>query len=553
MAGMIFSKQARGQFAAIAFVRWRLFINSLRTIRGRLEMVSRGFIFLGFAMLGLGGSFAMGAGAWYFASHGRAEMLALLLWPVFLFWQLFPVMASAFTENVDSSNLLRFPLSFPSYFLIRIAYGSLDPATAVGSLWLLGMAIGIGVARPAYFLVALPILFLFAVFNILLGQMIFTWVERWLARRRSREILGVVFLLVMISFQFVGPIMRHFGPAIGRAVTRVTAEALPIERMLPPGLAAAAVARALQGEYILALGAFALTGAYALVVGWLLTVRLRAQYLGENLSEAVARTAKPVAKQKIQLGWNIEGVPGSVSAVVEKELRYLSRSGPMLFTLAMPVVVLLIFRFTPGKSDNPGGIFAHASDLAFPVGAGYALLILSNLVYNCFGPDAAGIQFFFVSPVRFREILLGKNLAAGFVLGAEIVLVWFGTCLMYRPPSWDIVLATVTGVFFALLLNLIGGNFLSVFTPKKVDFGAFGRQRASNTTAFASLGIQAAVVGLCAVALLVARAYQHIWVAAIVFVILAAGALAAYFLILDRMDAIILKRREVMIAELCKA
>ena len=553
MAGLIFSRQARGQFAAIAFVRWRLFVNSLRTIRGRLELVSRGLIFLGFATLGLGGSFAMGAGAWYFASHGRAELLALLLWPVFLFWQLFPVMASAFTENMDSSNLLRFPLSFPSYFLIRIAYGSLDPAMAVGGLWLLGMAIGIGVARPAYFVVALAILLLFAIFNILLGQMIFTWVERWLARRRSREILGVAFLVVIVSFQFVGPFMRHFGPALGPAVTHVTAQALPIERMLPPGLAAAAVARALQGEYILALSAFALSGAYALAVGWLLTVRLRAQYLGENLSEAVARAARPGAKQKIQVGWNIEGVPGSVSAVVEKEFRYLSRSGPMLFTLVMPVVVLLIFRFTPGKSDNPGGILAHASDLAFPVGAGYALLILSNLVYNCFGPDAAGIQFFFVSPVRFREILLGKNLAAGFVLAAEIVLVWLATCLMYRPPSWDVVLATVTGVFFALLLNLIGGNFLAVFAPKKVDLGAFGRQRASNITAFASLGIQAAVVGLCALALLVARAYQHIWVAAIIFVFLAAGALAAYFLVLDRMDAIILKRREVMIAELCKA
>ncbi|MFZ0885046.1 MAG: hypothetical protein WAN14_16715 [Candidatus Acidiferrales bacterium] len=553
MAGLIFSKQARGQFAAIAFVRWRLFVNSLRTMRGRLEMVSRGFMFLGFGMLGLGGSFAMGAGAWYFASHGRAEMLALLLWPVFLFWQLFPVMASAFTENVDSSNLLRFPLSFPSYFLIRIAYGSLDPATAVGSLWLIGMAIGIGVARPAYFLVALPILFLFAVFNILLGQMIYTWVERWLARRRSREILGVLFLVMMISFQFIGPFMRHFGPTMGPEVGRVTAQALPIERVLPPGLAAAALARALQGEYALALGAFALSGAYALAVGWLLNMRLRAQYLGENLSEAVARAAKPAEKQKIQLGWNIEGVPGSVSAMFEKELRYLSRSGPMLFTLVMPVVVLLIFRFTPGKSDSPGGMFAHAADLAFPVGAAYALLMLSNLVYNSFGPDAAGVQFFFVSPVRFREILLGKNLAAGLVLAAEIVLVWLGTCLMYRSPSWDIVLATVTGVFFSLLVNLIGGNFLSVFTPKKVDFGAFGRQRASNTTAFASLGIQAVVVGLCAGALLIARAYQHIWVAAIVFVILAAGGLVAYFLVLDRMDAIIVKRREVMIAELCKA
>jgi ABC-2 type transport system permease protein len=66
MAGLIFSPQARGQFAAIAFVRWRLFVNSLRTIRGRLELVSRGFMFLGFGALGLGGSFAMGAGAWYF-------------------------------------------------------------------------------------------------------------------------------------------------------------------------------------------------------------------------------------------------------------------------------------------------------------------------------------------------------------------------------------------------------------------------------------------------------------------------------------------------------
>ncbi|MGA7918006.1 MAG: hypothetical protein WCA00_22405, partial [Candidatus Acidiferrales bacterium] len=297
----------------------------------------------------------------------------------------------------------------------------------------------------------------------------------------------------------------------------------------------------------------ALSCAYALAVLWLLNVRLRAQYLGENLSEAVGRAAKPGAKQKIQLGWNVEGVPGPVAAVFEKELRYLSRSGPMLFTLVMPVVVLLIFRFTPGKSDNPGGMFAHASDLAFPVGAGYALLMLSNLVYNSFGPDAAGIQFFFVSPVRFREILLGKNLAAGFVLAAEIVLVWLGSSLLYRPPEWEVVLATVTGAFFALVVNLIGGNLLSVFTPKKVDFGTFGRQRATNTTAFASLGIQVAVIGLCAVALLAARAAQHIWVAAVVFVILGAGALAAYFLVLERMDGIILKRREVMIAELCKA
>jgi len=286
---------------------------------------------------------------------------------------------------------------------------------------------------------------------------------------------------------------------------------------------------------------------------WLLNLRLRAQFLGENLSEAVARTTAPAAKRQIRLGWNIPGVPGSVSAVLEKEMHYLSRSGPMLFTLVMPIVVLLIFRFTPGKSDSAGGILGHASDLAFPVGAAYAVLILTNLVFNSFGADAGGVQFYFVSPVRFREILMGKNLTHTLVLVAELFLVWAGATLLYRPPGWEIVLATFTGVFFALLVNLTAGNLLSVYTPKKIDMGALGRQRASQTTALASLGIQAVVLGLCALALLAARAYRHIWLAAIIFTALAAIAMLVYFLVLNRIDAIALKRREVMIAELCRA
>ena len=286
---------------------------------------------------------------------------------------------------------------------------------------------------------------------------------------------------------------------------------------------------------------------------WLLNLRLRAQYRGENLSEAVARTVAPAGKHTIQLGWEVPGVSSPVSAVLEKEIHYLSRSGPMLFTLLMPVVVLLIFRFSSGKTDSAGGLLGHSSDLAFPVGAAYTLLILTNLVYNSFGADAAGIQFYFVSPVRFREILLAKNLTHFLVLVVEMVLVWIGASLMYRPPSFDVLLATFTGVFFALVVNLTAGNLFSVYTPKKVDLATLGRQRASQVTALASLGIQAVVLGLCALAILVARAYHHIWIAAIVFIALAAVALAIYFLVLNRIDAIALQRREAMITELCRA
>ena len=554
MAGLTFSPDMRGQFAAIALVRWQLFLNSLRTVRGRMEVVARGFTFLAFGMGGFVGSIAIGFVAWYCVYSGRADWLPLLLWPLFLFWQLVPVMASAFTENVDSSNLLRFPLTFPSYFLIRIAYGSLDPPTLMGCLWLLGMAIGIGCAAPLFFLPAAAVLLLFAIFNILLARMLFTWAERWLAQRRAREILGVLFLFMVIGFQFIGPLIRHYGNRSHQpALSRVVGEALPVERLTPPGLAGDTIARSLRADYTFALGSFALLCAYTLVVLWLLNLRLRAQYRGENLSEAVARTAAPAAKQEIRLGWNIPGVPGAISAVVEKEIHYLSRSGPMLFTLVMPLVVLLIFRFTPGKSDSSAGMFGHSADLAFPVGAAYAVLILTNLVFNSFGADAVGIQFYFVSPVRFREILMGKNLTHSLVLALELVLVCAGASLMYRPPPWDIVLATFTAVFFALMVNLTVGNLLSVYSPKKIDLGALGRQRTSQVTALASLGIQAVVLGLCALALLAARAYHHIWFAAMIFLALAALAAVFYSLVLNRIDAIALRRREAMITELCRA
>ena len=46
-------------------------------------------------------------------------------------------MATAFTNNPDSAELLRFPLTYRSYFLIRLAYGYFDPASALGTLGLL--------------------------------------------------------------------------------------------------------------------------------------------------------------------------------------------------------------------------------------------------------------------------------------------------------------------------------------------------------------------------------------------------------------------------------
>ena len=70
-------------------------------------------------------------------------------------------------------------------------------------------------------------------------------------------------------------------------------------------------------------------------------------------------------------------------------------------SISLEIVILLIFKVGPmGRTGNIPGRFP-LFDFSFPFGAAYALLVLSNIIYNNFGADGVGIQFFFVSPVRF--------------------------------------------------------------------------------------------------------------------------------------------------------
>jgi len=541
-----------GQIPAIAQLRWRMFVNGLRSRRGKMELASRIIVSSAFAFGGVSGFAAAIGVSWYLTSQDKIEFLAAVLWLIFVFWQLFPVTATAFTNNPDSSDLLRFPLAYRAYFLIRLVYGYLDPASALGSVFIIGMLIGITVAKPLLFPWALVVLVVFGLFNLLLMQMIFAWLERWLAQRRTREILGMLFILFMLSFQLIGPAIQQLEGKPHPEFRRDFEIAARIQAFLPPGLAAEAIARVSHREL---LGGFAcLVGLAALsvAIGLLLHLRIRAQFHGENLSEAAAR---PIVKQlyKRQVGWDLPGFSGSVAAVFEKETRYLARSGPMLLTIVMPIFMLAVFRFGPMNAARHSAAFTRTPDIALPGAAAYALLILTNLVYNSFGGDGGGIQFFYASPVTFRQIVLGKNLTHAAVLLANSFLAWVAVAYLYGPPHLSVVVATIAGILFAAPLNFSAGNLLSIYTPKKRDFATFGRQNVSQTTVLASFGVQIVIFGVGAGVFALARLFGNLWIAAILFLVLSAVSIPAYILILRQLDSLAIQKRETLIAELCRA
>jgi len=547
------SVRPRTQLAAIAGLRWRLFVNALRTTRGKLELLSQILIGFAFAIGGLGGAFGMGIAASMMISAGKPEFLAPLLWFVFIFWQVFPIMATAFANNSDASDLLRFPLSYRSYFLVRLAYGAFDPATAIGCLWSFGILLGVEFAKPALLPWTLLVVLAFALFNLLFMQMLFAWMERWLAQRRTRELMGILFVLLMLSFQLIGPLAGRFGRRSSRPDVHRYVEILaPVQRILPPGLAADAIAQAVYPRSMLAFSSFALLCAFALVIGYWLHVRLLAQYRGESLRETAA-SAMP-KDRSLRLGWRLPGFSVPVATVFEKEIRYLLRSGPMLLTLIMPIFVLILLRFGAlNAARQSGAAFTRVPDLAFPAAAAYTLLMLTNLVCNSFGGDAAGIQFFFASPVSFREIVLAKNLTHAGILAVEATVAWIAVTFLYGPPALAVTIATLAGLLFAAPLNFSTGNLLSIYAPKKVDYSSFRQQRPSQTSVLISLGVQLFVVGVGAFVFWIARHYGNFWIATLILLVLAGVSLTAYLMILNRMDGLALERQETLIAELCRA
>jgi len=564
--------EARAQYAAMASLRWQMFRNGLRFRKGAFEAGARTVSYVLYAVMGLGLGLGMGAVAYLLASRGLWRFLPVPLWLVCLLWQLVPVMLASFQEQFDLGILLRFPVRFGSYYLLWVLFGLADISTVLGALCCFGIWVGITIARPELFAWAALSLAIFAAFNILMVRAIFAWIDRWLAQRKTREILGGVFLMLILSMQLLNPALHRHGHSapLGRNATSEQAQqkfqeyrqtraqlkaryvplleaADAVQKWFPPGLAASALGQADEqqpGPLFRSLGSLAGLGLYVLAAGGVLAKRLRAEYRGENLGVAPSRKR---AKQR-QTGWILDG-SGPIAAVMEKELRALLRTLPLLYAIGAPLVLAILFSAAFLRGGGPA---AHVFPMALPISVVYALLGFTQMFYNNLGADGPAIQVYFLSPTPIRTVLLAKNLfhSALFVLVALLAGVM--TSLRLGVPNGTMVAATAAWVLFALPSNLAAGNVFSLTMPYRINPGRISRQRGSQANALGSLLIQVLVMGVGAAVFGLCWYFETIWLAVPIFLALAAGAVFAWMRVLRNADAMANQRRDSLIATLMK-
>jgi ABC-2 type transport system permease protein len=540
-----------GQIRLVAELRWRILRNHLRRKNSKLDLIGLiwAAIFSGIMVIGL--SFAFCWGAYISISTGHYEWLVLLFWSIFLVWQVFPFFVAGFGATFEFRTLLRFPLSLTAFYLVGLAYGLADFAAIASICWLLAIAVGAGIANPALLPAVSAILVLFVFMSTTFERLLGSWLERLLARRRTRELFFGLFILLSVSVQFIRPLITRY--ANGSSPSSVL-RFLPYLSPFPPSLASRALAAAAGGHDATFL--WSVTGilAYIGVFSALLWRRFAAQYRGEELSEAAApaRVASRVNSRTDSSSDALGLFSPQVAAVLRKEFRYLSRNGFVLVSLLMPPILVLLFSSQfggPHPSVTHRGI---SPDMFFPGMMGYLILMLMTPAYNCFAYEGRGIQTYFTAPLGFRDVLLGKNLMHAGVLVFEVVLSMLVLALRIGLPSTPVFIATIAAVIFAVAGQFAIADWVSLSFPRKLEFGSMRGQRSSGLSIWVAFGVQILLAGICSLILFAGRWTNSPWLPAEAFVALAAASIAGYFATLDVLSGVAEKKKEILIETLSR-
>ncbi|WP_109486712.1 hypothetical protein [Occallatibacter savannae] len=552
-----FGSLARHQYSAILWMRYRMLTNSIRSMQGAFEFSAKGVAFIIYSMMGMGLGIGLGSAAYALVRTEHFQYLPALFWTVFLVWQVLPIALASFQEQFDLSSLLRFPVSFGSFYLLSVAFGLVDVPAILGGICCLGIWIGTTLARPALAGWTALILFTYALFNILLGRAVLAWVDKWLAKRRTREIVSALFLLFMLSLQLLNPALHeqqhprraHHGtqPGDGQSVMNNLpkwAKSLTVvEPWLPPGIAADGMLQVAEAEMRLLPRSIAGLIAYIFASAVVLGFRLRAEYAGERLSETPAARKRSAEDSK----WLLDG-SGPIAAVIEKELRIVPRSMPLLFAMGAPLLTVLVISSVLKNTNDTG----HAFTWAFPLCVCYALLGFTQMIFNNLGSEGTAIQVLFLSPTPMRTVLLAKNLLHGalFCVVASLAAVFAAIRLGW--PDATLAATTAAWVLFAVPTNLAAGNLLSMTMPYRVNLGRLSRQRGSQASALVSMLIQLLVIGCGVLITELCTFLGRSWMAAPCLLVLAAISGVVWFRVLAHADSLANRNRENLITVLAK-
>jgi len=437
---------------AILWAQFRSLRNRLpRANKAGLALtVAAGIVWYGFFTLGAIGAAALMSQATEMSVIDRVLPGGLLL--VFLYWVLVPVMMASKGSSLELSKLLAYPIPHSEFWrlemLLRLSVG-IEPLLIVTGAFI-GLLLNAAVPHWAPFA-----LVFFVVFTMCFAAGIHDLIGRVMARRGVREIVSLLFILMMALPQVL----------IVRGDARRFAWML--EATTWPGLPWAAAARIAAGAATLSNVAVLLAwtaGGYAFG-RWQFERTLR---FDEGEAGSMRATAR-LSRFDWFYRWPSLLFGDPTAALVEKEIRSLSRSSRFRLVFLMGFSFGLIIWWPAAFGRHEHGPTFMTNHFVAMVSM-YAILLLSEVLFwNVFGFDRVAAQLYFVAPVAPRTVLMAKNIAAAFFVAVETTLAVAICALVPLPvkPGGAGEAYALAAVSTLLLVSI--GNISSFYSPRPVD------------------------------------------------------------------------------------
>ncbi len=456
---------------AIIWAQWRTLQNSLRKPGGGVGWTAIvGVIWYG---LWISAAFFAGRVAMQPGSAGLVRVgLPPVLFLVFLYWQVVPLLMAATGASLDLRKLQAYPIPFAQLFSIEVL---LRVTAGIEMLLVLtGIAIGM-LLNPLIPWWATLALLPYVAFNLFLSVGLRDLLVRILARKRVREI---VFFLVILVAALPQLLLSRAGPQ-----TEARLRALVTNGNIP-GTPWNATAMLMNGENVLF--------SAVLVLGWMVGAAAFGRWQFSRtlrFDMDAARSGDVRATSRLGLLEGFYRLPSMLfrdplGALVEKELRFLARSPRFRLVFLMGFTFGLVI-WLPMAAGRPGMSQSLIGSNYLTVVSVYSLLLLSEVCFwNSFGFDRSAAQFYFLAPVPFSRVLMGKNLSAMMFIALEIISVT-AVCAVLGMPIDAHKLAEAYSVAAVISVFLLGaGNMMSVNNARGTNpsssfrSGAAGRVQA---------------------------------------------------------------------------
>lgn len=443
-----------GQVQAILWAQFR-------TVRNYLPRTSMGAALvwlLGAAWYALFVAIAAGLAASlpHILMKELPRSLALMLFFLFLFWQIFPLMTLNTGWSLDLRRLLVYPIRERTLFGIEVL---LRITTALETLVLLA-GIMIGLMRHARVSTFSPLfLLLYLPFNLFLSLAIRETLLRFFRRRKFKELFAIFFLVIVLSPTLL-------------ANTSLGARLAPVVLKVASSLGAPWFELS-----SLALGRFSFFS-IALILLWTVAAYVfAARQFANGLRQDRSGFGATVPQRTTDEATNPrqDFLFGSIdrlfrdplAALIEKEFRTLLRSPRfrVLFGMACVFSVIVFLPFSSGR------LASHAMSRDYlPIVSTYGLVLLGEvLLWNAFGFDRKAAQLYFVAPVPFSVVIRAKNIVAVvMILFMSLLIAVAGLLFRLRVTAMSLLASTSLTLVLAVFF-LAFGNLTSVLLPRPID------------------------------------------------------------------------------------